>query len=1201
MRILITILTLCLVFPAGVFGLDNRAIRVEGFPTGITHTTADMLGPYADLSSYTSQTGIAFVNSNPDTITDSNNGFVTAGFVAGDTVQVSGSVDNNGLYMITSVAAGTLTLDSTAALNAESAGATVSLHEKPSFFVVNTLTYDTSVSYITRSNVPMRAGGFKDWILFSQKGNAIGMSEITGIVDAHDHVYTDYSGDNVAFYGQTAPVSAEGVAGLFLKRFCLDITGDGHVLQHVTIGSYDCVDTASVCDANWESYDCCTGLGEGTCGDNVDSLNITNSCGSTSQCDSWAHIDGAIIDHCTFLWSEDENVDILRADDVLFTYNIVGEACSYATHSKGEHSKGLMIGGNLGDSDSVLNFLGYGNLLVHNRDRNPLLQRGPHVAWVNNFIHNPGNTTGMYGQGYYTLTSRNGYHIAAAGNVLQDINYIWTFLGTPSSGSEMWFEDNKCDAGTQTNEEDWSLMYDSPSEDEYTLEQLKTEFRKEDPASFATSLDYGFTPLASTDVASTILNKVGAFPVNRTTIASKLANDALKNTGSYVNEPSWPTITSTSRLLDTGMATAGFGAFPTAPHDDAGNGRCNFLIWLDAITKSAESPYVAPPERSNDPALDTNCLAWYLFESVLTDSQGSETLTGSGSGGVETEYLAGTNEKYFGRYNDERYMGTIAARDYTNITEVVWELGQGGTVSNRTCYVGKSTLDGTSLDSITAWENQACADGNNTFTIDPAQSVSTGEAIIIYMDGNDTTDYPILIFNSSASVHADLNDRRLWGSDKTQTNADTSAEVNLKITTSNVTVNYSDTALEGDKSLSLGSGSYVYRNDADLGATFIGKNGATNRTGGMAMIFSASTLPTGGASKYLAGKEDVFGFYLFDDSGTVKLRLALGDGDMDQVYTHLTGISADTTYGAGWFWDHTANTAYIRLAKLTSGIWAVEGTDIEDSGTDFDLAASANEFEIGSYASANTFDGTIDDAAVFIDVLTAAEFLTWASGDYGAPAPTITSITLGDASYDSTDVDTDITLTMVMAESVVVEGNPYFEMETGATDMVCTFSSGSHTASLAFLCRLLAGMRSASLAKKSEEITIGTGGAIQDLNTVDMTTLTLPALTGTVDIAIPFVHRIPTDYADYAAIVTAYGYLMGNDIIEVMDDANITITDEDGTDGNPITIYLRAGYSGTLDLNSNDYIKVFAHPAATVSNSGGSGVTVTKFNGAAGM
>lgn len=70
---------------------------------------------------------IAFVNSNPDTITDSGNGFVTAGFVAGDIITVSGTVNNNKTYTAQTVVAGTITLVSTDAVTAEGAGSSFTL------------------------------------------------------------------------------------------------------------------------------------------------------------------------------------------------------------------------------------------------------------------------------------------------------------------------------------------------------------------------------------------------------------------------------------------------------------------------------------------------------------------------------------------------------------------------------------------------------------------------------------------------------------------------------------------------------------------------------------------------------------------------------------------------------------------------------------------------------------------------------------------------------------------------------------------------------------------------------------------------------------------------------------------------------------------------------------------------------------------
>ena len=70
---------------------------------------------------------IAFVDSNPDTITDSGNAFVTSGFDNGDTIVVTGSASNDGTYTIATVVAGTLTLIGGDTLVAEGASATVTI------------------------------------------------------------------------------------------------------------------------------------------------------------------------------------------------------------------------------------------------------------------------------------------------------------------------------------------------------------------------------------------------------------------------------------------------------------------------------------------------------------------------------------------------------------------------------------------------------------------------------------------------------------------------------------------------------------------------------------------------------------------------------------------------------------------------------------------------------------------------------------------------------------------------------------------------------------------------------------------------------------------------------------------------------------------------------------------------------------------
>jgi hypothetical protein len=106
-----------------------------------------------------------------------------------------------------------------------------------------------------------------------------------------------------------------------------------------------------------------------------------------------------IVDHCSLIWAVDENLSASgprftgntveewrrgTSHNITFSYNILAEGLAYASHPKGEHSKGSLI------HDNATGILIYRNLYAHNYERNPLLKGGVHAAVVNNFIYNPG-------------------------------------------------------------------------------------------------------------------------------------------------------------------------------------------------------------------------------------------------------------------------------------------------------------------------------------------------------------------------------------------------------------------------------------------------------------------------------------------------------------------------------------------------------------------------------------------------------------------------------------------------------------------------------------------------------------------------------------------------------------------------------------------------------------------------------------------
>ncbi len=84
-------------------------------------------------------TTIAFADSDPDTITDSGSGFVTAGFESGMTITISGAAQsgNNSTFTIETVAAGTLTLDADDEVTAEGAANSITITQQDPFLQID--------------------------------------------------------------------------------------------------------------------------------------------------------------------------------------------------------------------------------------------------------------------------------------------------------------------------------------------------------------------------------------------------------------------------------------------------------------------------------------------------------------------------------------------------------------------------------------------------------------------------------------------------------------------------------------------------------------------------------------------------------------------------------------------------------------------------------------------------------------------------------------------------------------------------------------------------------------------------------------------------------------------------------------------------------------------------------------------------------
>jgi len=100
-----------------------------------------------------------------------------------------------------------------------------------------------------------------------------------------------------------------------------------------------------------------------------------------------------IIDHNSLSWGVDSNIETwYRVTNSTIQWSLISEGLNNSTHSKGAHSKGMMIGGYKGSESggkgseniSILN-----NLMAHNADRTPLMQLCGIAQVMNNTTYNP--------------------------------------------------------------------------------------------------------------------------------------------------------------------------------------------------------------------------------------------------------------------------------------------------------------------------------------------------------------------------------------------------------------------------------------------------------------------------------------------------------------------------------------------------------------------------------------------------------------------------------------------------------------------------------------------------------------------------------------------------------------------------------------------------------------------------------------------
>ena len=196
------------------------------------------------------------------------------------------------------------------------------------------------------------------------EGPRVVVFEVSGNIDFTPYGNLSIRNPYVTVAGQTAPSP-----GITLKACQLGIRTHDVLLQHIRIRVGDLRDPTTPLrnKAGWSQWS------------ERDNMKVGGK--------------RIVIDHCTFSWATDENVQT-RAGWVTFRRNMFTECLNSPKHHKGGHSKGLLILDQsprdqvVPESERDSRYVSViGNLFAYNADRNPQASGGAKVAVINNLVY----------------------------------------------------------------------------------------------------------------------------------------------------------------------------------------------------------------------------------------------------------------------------------------------------------------------------------------------------------------------------------------------------------------------------------------------------------------------------------------------------------------------------------------------------------------------------------------------------------------------------------------------------------------------------------------------------------------------------------------------------------------------------------------------------------------------------------------------
>lgn len=380
--------------------------------------------------------------------------------------------------------------------------------------------------------------------------------------------------------------------------------------------------------------------------------------------DNHSELQNIMMDHLSVSWGVDSNIETwYRVVSGTFQNLLVSEGLNCSTHSKGCHSKGIMIGGyadGTGSAPGTQNFSVLDNVMASNQDRNPLMQMCGNAQVINNVTYNPGTTfshqqLNCVGASSYVNWINNFHKKGPAGD-FTDLKIIPKSDNTVCSSGKTYLSGNVGAHG------DWTYEFKAPC----IQADILTTTPASGPSVSTVSAQDAYNNLLADGGAgnSRAVSCDGNWFNRRDSIDTRVINDIKNGTGKIIDSPAdvggWITPDAGTACADDdhdGLPNAFeqryFGSVTAAkPNDDPdGDGYTNIEEFLNGTeptngqpptagpsTQPTASPAPMPGDANGDNIVNaTDYASYWLPNFINYNSTGSSVSGGAKVGDFNSD------------------------------------------------------------------------------------------------------------------------------------------------------------------------------------------------------------------------------------------------------------------------------------------------------------------------------------------------------------------------------------------------------------------------------------------------------------------------------------------------------------------------------------------------------------------------------------